>query len=61
MACPARMHNRVEELPEFDHEAWHYDPDDQVYRLMSKCATCGEVLYLDVNIFDNRLWDADTD
>ena len=55
------MHNRVEELPTLDHDAWHYDPDDQVYRLISKCATCGEELILDVDIFDDRLWYADTD
>lgn len=55
------MHNRVEGLPELDHDAWHYDAEDQIYRLISKCKTCGETLYLDVDIFDDRLWYAERD
>lgn len=61
MTCPAHMHNRVEGLPELDHDAWHYDAEDQIYRLISKCKTCGETLYLDVDIFDDRLWYAERD
>ena len=66
MACPARMHTLDHmSLPELDLEAWiPDDPDPDVYReyrLISKCTTCGEVLYLNVDIFDDRLWSADTD
>ena len=59
MSCPERMHTRVDEEPKLDHDAWHCDPEDQVYRLISKCAICGEKLTLDVDIWDDRLWYSD--